>query len=356
MKKLLIVLIVQVYFTGLSFGQDPTFTNPNVNPSPTSTLLNATRICVDFYNNSTTAVPYNSFDPVILTISTDQLTFDMDTLPIAPNVTWFNWSVNCINNCSDPQLVTYTIRGVQNQIIPGKQSPLESIGGSICVTGTASQTANSTPTSGVGFNANITASAVNDISRESTSNQQSTYTYTTPLPIKLIDFSVTKFDDAALLKWRTAQAENFSHFEIERAGQDKVFEKIGEVIYNAVEDRSSERDFSFVDLSPKKGDNYYRLKLMDLDNSFEFSAIRHFNSEKDFIQLYPNPIMRGQDITLNSSEALGPIQIINSNGKKNYKLSQTAEKLTLSTNDFPSGVYFRKSSQKIGVMKFVVLE
>ena len=117
----------------------------------------------------------------------------------------------------------------------------------------------------------------------------------TPLPLELISFTAKKKDiKDVIAEWKTVSEQNVSHFEIEVAKgntdyQGGQFVKIGEVLSPG--NSNSERTYSFTDMeSGKTGVRYYRLKIVDRDNTFVYSPVRPvvFNSEIKW-QVYPNP-------------------------------------------------------------------
>jgi len=110
------------------------------------------------------------------------------------------------------------------------------------------------------------------------------------LPIELLYFSATENDNTVLLNWATATEENFDYFEIERAIEGTSFDFIGEVKGDG---NSLKRlDYSFIDDSPEIGLNYYRLKSIDLDGTFEYSDIVlvRFTSNVKLL-VSPNPTL-----------------------------------------------------------------
>lgn len=365
MKKVILFCFINLFLIKLIIAQDPTLTNPIVtgpmNLPIINTDVNATKICVSFYNNSLGAIPFNP-DPLFkaqIIINTDQLTFDPGAIVVAPDVPWFDWTILCENNCGNPQLATYFITGIQNSIIPGRPAgdPGEEVpnpGGSICINGTAAPTPISTPTSGVGFNANVTS--FYDIFPNTTSNQQATYTITSTVPITIIDFKVRKEGEISLLQWKTAQADNFSHFEVERAGVDGNFVNIGQVNYPALDDRSNEKDFSFVDPTPLDGDNYYRLKLIDLDNSFEFSDIKTINFNAASLEVFPNPVAKGNSLQVKTNKVLGKIQIVDANGKLVRQVNHSGGELNIQTENMVTGMYYIKQGDSKELLPFIVVE
>ncbi|WP_304064409.1 hypothetical protein [Pedobacter glucosidilyticus] len=73
------------------------------------------------------------------------------------------------------------------------------------------------------------------------------------------------------LTWKTLAETNNDKFEIWRAGEDKDFKKIGEV--KGKENSTQVNIYSFKDVSPLNGSNYYRLSQTDFDGTTEILAI-----------------------------------------------------------------------------------
>jgi hypothetical protein len=83
------------------------------------------------------------------------------------------------------------------------------------------------------------------------------------------------------LNWTTASGENVDRFEIEHSIDGIQFDKIG--IEKANEYPSEYLYFS--DEYIRKVNNYYRLKILDIDGSFEYSATRHifWKNQKNYL-------------------------------------------------------------------------
>ncbi len=119
------------------------------------------------------------------------------------------------------------------------------------------------------------------------------------LPVSLTSFTV-KATPVPFLEWQTATERNNSHFEVERSGDGATFEKIGEVAGkgNSVE----EVRYSFEDKAPLSGVNYYRLRQVDFDGAFEYSAVRNvvFGSTKK-VTVFPAPVASVMTIQLDEA-------------------------------------------------------
>jgi hypothetical protein len=113
----------------------------------------------------------------------------------------------------------------------------------------------------------------------------------TALPLSLLSFSAKIQGEINALNWETANEINVSHFEIERSDDASFFKQIGKLdSKNLAKEAKTNYDFS--DYSPIIGSNYYRLKILDLDNKFTYSKIINlYNYEKNEVvgNFYPNP-------------------------------------------------------------------
>jgi len=170
------------------------------------------------------------------------------------------------------------------------------------------------------------------------------------LPIKLHDFSAEKLGDRdARLYWNTSSEINSSHFIIERSMDAQHFEPAGRV--EAFGQSSILRRYEFIDRSiPDLRTShivYYRLRMVDLDGSFEFSDIRGVNFGKswsDKIRMYPNPTADVLNIDVEgvSFEGQKPpvLSLINAEGKMIMSKEITGNGIeTIDMSKYAEGVY-----------------
>jgi CshA-type fibril repeat protein len=109
------------------------------------------------------------------------------------------------------------------------------------------------------------------------------------LPVDLISFDGKQFEDQVILTWKVANEKDFSHFELERSQTAKEFGSIATI--NA----SKKVIYNYNDLQPNEGDNYYRLKMVDLNGTSTHSKIVNISFEKNgsFIAV-ENPAKNGE--------------------------------------------------------------
>jgi hypothetical protein len=114
-------------------------------------------------------------------------------------------------------------------------------------------------------------------------------TFELSLPVALIQFTATAEKKQSLLHWATSSEEDFAGFHIERSSNGSTWQKIGFV---AGQGQTQQRqDYQFVDPFPLSGQNYYRLNMLDQDDSQAYSAIRQLNFQHSVEAgwAYPNP-------------------------------------------------------------------
>ena len=110
-----------------------------------------------------------------------------------------------------------------------------------------------------------------------------------PLPVELLEFKIDDKNNNVLL-WSTASQLNFSHFEVEHSANGETWSKIGEV--EGAGNTNEYLAYSFLNQNPFNGNNYYRLRMVDLDESFEYSPIiKSFSNQGLSLQVYPNPVI-----------------------------------------------------------------
>ncbi len=125
-----------------------------------------------------------------------------------------------------------------------------------------------------------------------------TVSWSSVLPIKLISFNGRLNGSQVDLNWITESEINTKHFEVERSEDGNNFIKIGIVVAKGSSNNASSYDL--IDLNPLSI-NYYRLKIVNNDGSFEYSRIivihTGSNAQLD-TKVSPNPFINKVNIDL----------------------------------------------------------
>lgn len=109
-----------------------------------------------------------------------------------------------------------------------------------------------------------------------------------PLPVSLMTFQVKAEEKIVQLEWKTVWESNSKGFDIEHSLDGKHWNRIGSIV--AMQNTSQLSRYQFDHATPAPGDNFYRLKMVDADDSFTYSAIRRLVfQDKDIATIYPNP-------------------------------------------------------------------
>ena len=95
-----------------------------------------------------------------------------------------------------------------------------------------------------------------------------TTTINTPLPVTLLNFSGQINANTIQLNWNTSSEQNSSYFEIQKSNDGSNFFPVGQV--NAAGNSNFTRNYSFTDRQISEI-NYYRLKMVDVDDKFVYS-------------------------------------------------------------------------------------
>lgn len=174
----------------------------------------------------------------------------------------------------------------------------------------------------------------------------------TSLPVKLIDFTAQKAGgEDVLLKWHTAQEANVSRYEVEVAkGETDLqagrFIKIGAV--KAAGNSTATESYAYYDMElGKHAERFYRLKMIDEDESFVYSPVRSVVfSETTRWQIYPNPSDGRFSLVyqLNASEHLeAAVYDVNGRIVREYRRQGSGSlqrlEVDLSASTFASGMY-----------------
>lgn len=164
------------------------------------------------------------------------------------------------------------------------------------------------------------------------------------MPVELTSFEGSEKDNGIVLSWSTATEENSSHFEIQKSKNGQDWRVIGEVKShgNSVE----EKHYAFNDGNVTEEVNYYRMRMVDLDETFEYSEtiVVRTSSVSDSkmveVNIFPNPTANYLNLDFKgASNADMNIRIVNGNGSAVYNGTGTdVERIDVS--EYATGTYF----------------
>jgi hypothetical protein len=176
--------------------------------------------------------------------------------------------------------------------------------------------------------------------------------------LDLVDFSVKKETNNALIAWKTANEVAVSHFEIEKSNDGKTFATIAEV---KARNTTSANDYTFTDKTPLSIIQYFRLKMVDLDGKITFSKVVSLSNDgvkNHLLKIYPSVahdfltieigctdkacLVSTDDATLTFVDLLGRVVWSKNICGRDKACLVSADGISihkLSISDFPNGLY-----------------
>ena len=120
------------------------------------------------------------------------------------------------------------------------------------------------------------------------------------LPVNLTYFTAQPIGKQVELGWETAWEKNTREFVVQRSSDLKEFGDIGRIV--AAGEADGRRQYSFTDIAPLPGANYYRLRMVDKDNTYEYSNVRDVvvHSDQPTLWVAANPTS-GERIRIRAS-------------------------------------------------------
>ena len=314
MKKLLIILLfniglfvqantqISTYDISFTGGQwedvNGNIINPNSMSDCKSIIYNSLLVQVagggfgspgsDFYylSNGGAVITVDAVDAVIL------------GLPAGTFAQYFNWTL--INN---------QLKGVQNANIPLNSvfDPLNGINGGKIIVQVETPNVINKEYQIFAIVKHANPSVYNTSTDADTEDNNGQNNMNCTLPIKLASFEAKKANTKTVLTWTSTEEVNASHYIVQRS---KFFE---DTEHRANEDQSfitelgtidvkgSRSSYSFIDNVPENGVNYYRLKMVDLDGSKDYSDVRAVEFGNSKTEVYPNPFLDNFTIVLGNN-------------------------------------------------------
>ena len=168
------------------------------------------------------------------------------------------------------------------------------------------------------------------------------------LPVTLLNFTAVRQDNAVLLNWSTAEETNSKTFEVERGGDGAHFTQIGKVAARGNSEVVS--SYAYPDEQPLPGNNYYRLRQVDLDGHAVYSKVLKVNIPVK-LEVRPNPAHGAVTIYLDNAGDAANIMILDLSGKLLLQKTVTAGTgvLPLEISGLARGIYTVKAVSSAGV-------
>jgi hypothetical protein len=180
------------------------------------------------------------------------------------------------------------------------------------------------------------------------------------VPLELTRFTGQQEDNTVRLNWSTANEINTSHFEVERSFDGNNFSMIGRVNSHG----NGSADYQLTDPAPMKGMNFYRLKQVDKDGQYKYSAVVpvlfNYSIVKE-LKINPNPVINQLNLALTVSESASLIcKIYTAEGRQVKVLNAAASAgrniIASDVSNLASGIYIVvliSNNERIAETRFI---
>lgn len=163
------------------------------------------------------------------------------------------------------------------------------------------------------------------------------------LSVDFLSFSATVINNTTALQWATGQENNSSHFIVEHSINGLTYDSIGRVLATGNINRVT--NYAFLDVYPASGNNYYRLKQVDKNGTYTYSAVQMANRGNVFTyRILQNPVYDQLKLSIHAPkpEKL-QVQIREAGGRlvlqRDVMLSQGSSTLTVPVATLSNGSY-----------------
>lgn len=161
------------------------------------------------------------------------------------------------------------------------------------------------------------------------------------LPIRLLSFEVSNEGNSNQLNWSSTKETTGDKFIIERSQDGVSFAYFAEV---PARNTDVENAYQYVDAKPLSDVNYYRLLMVNIDGSREYSKVlsaRLQHTEDANFRLYPNPFTNEISLEVLSDIGNQPkVKITDITGREVARYNMEQSSLNISLPQLSTGVYY----------------
>lgn len=202
--------------------------------------------------------------------------------------------------------------------------------------------------------------AIGSVGRSGYTAPQAFTTLGVILPITGLDISARRQGANILVSWTTVSEQNSAWFDVERSFDGLTYFKIAQV--QAAGNSNDLRHYQYEDANAAKSKIFYRLKMVDADDSYKLSRVSVVQASVDKKQgflLYPNPAVYNVNLVLSEAAARDmQLQVTNQLGQvvRITRVTRGTQIINLDINGLPKGFYMVRltGNEVVQVEKLVI--
>ena len=118
----------------------------------------------------------------------------------------------------------------------------------------------------------------------------------TSTPVTWESITAKEVNGKVQVAWAVSLEQQLKHYEVERSNDGSNWKRIATVQRSGA--AGSRKQYQYTDEQPVNGINDYRVKQIDLDGKFTYSAVKtvEINRQENGFKVYPNPFAGNIDI------------------------------------------------------------
>jgi hypothetical protein len=174
--------------------------------------------------------------------------------------------------------------------------------------------------------------------------------YDAALPVTIINLKAQQQKSLIKIDWTSVTEINVAGYEVQRSSNALNFNTIGSL---TAKDNGTEKvNYTFNDVQPMHGDNYYRIKAVDKDGKITYSntVLVKLNNDRIITVVYPNP---AKDIIHVETNGSAIFSLINQSGKI-LVTTNINGKGVINVSGIVAGLYYLKNNSTGSVQKVVI--
>ncbi|HSC54240.1 MAG TPA: T9SS type A sorting domain-containing protein [Phnomibacter sp.] len=161
------------------------------------------------------------------------------------------------------------------------------------------------------------------------------------LPVTWLELSGTSKPEGVVLNWATASEYNNKGFDVQRSEDGSGWTTLGFVAGQG--NSIKKQQYQYTDHQPISGNNYYRLRQVDIDGNISISSIVQIShaASKQLASLRNNPANGHFILSVYQGAVGGSLQVTDLTGKVIFhKQALVAGNCSIDISTQPAGVYF----------------
>jgi hypothetical protein len=175
------------------------------------------------------------------------------------------------------------------------------------------------------------------------------------LELKSFTASVT-LSKTVMLDWVTTLEGNIGSFTIEKSDNNINYTDVDSIA--AVNKGKFVQNYSYQVMNPKKGVNYFRLRIRTLDGKISYSALVYVNiSDSPAPTVYPNPAKEKVNVAQNTTDPIRYVRVFDISGALVKTINnEAANTPVLAITGLTNGIYIMeiKTATSVFRKKFVI--